>query len=201
LNEQTLADTVRAYADFLPIPIYFGLGDEEQPLNLMGPPWEADDPARAIPEYIARAFGGARPLCVLPLHDARVSLGHDTMTVPLAGFLFVPPGSVASVREFGDLTVFIRRMFICERERDLLPPWARFVRGVVECPILQPTASREGIHQDENFELVRQALEHQLGEGLRAVARDEPDVWRQVVRGHADVIIGWAVSDNEFFER
>src|SRR5205807_8112909 len=37
--------------------------------------------------------------------------------------------------------------------------------------------------------------------GLRAVARDEPDVWRQVVRGHADVIIGWAVSDNEFFER
>ena len=30
------APTVRAYADFLPIPIYLG---EEQPLNLMGPPW------------------------------------------------------------------------------------------------------------------------------------------------------------------
>jgi molecular chaperone HtpG len=105
------------------------------------------------------------------------------------------------VREFGDLTVFIRRMFICERERDLLPPWARFVRGVVECPLLQPTASREGIHQDENFELVRQALEEQLGEALRRLAREEPAVWKKVVRGHSDVIIGWAVSDNEFFER
>jgi molecular chaperone HtpG len=152
-------------------------------------------------DYIARAFQGTRPLCVLPLCDSRVNLGHDTLTVPLAGFLFVPPGSVASVREFGDLNIYIRRMFICERERDLLPPWARFVRGVVECPLLQPTASREGIHQDENFELVRQAIEDQLGRGLRDLAREEPGVWKKVVRGHSDVIIGWAVSDNEFFER
>ncbi len=199
LNEQVLAETVRTYADFLPVPIH--VCEDDSPINLMAPPWEDDDPTRAIPEYVARAFQGARPLCVLPLHDARVNLGHDTITVPLAGFLFVPPGSVASVREFGDLTVFIRRMFICERERDLLPPWARFVRGVIECPALQPTASREGIHQDENFESVRQALEEQLGAGLRRLAQDEPAVWKKVVRGHSDVLIGWAVSDSEFFER
>src|SRR5207302_5228341 len=84
---------------------------------------------------------------------------------------------------------------------DLLPPWARFVRGVIECPLLQPTASREGIHQDENFESVQQALEEQLGEGLRRLARADPLTWKRVVRGHSDVIIGWAVSDNEFFDR
>jgi molecular chaperone HtpG len=199
LSEQTLTETVRTYADFLPIPIH--IDDDEYPVNLMAPPWEAEDPARAIPEYIARAFRGTRPLCVLPLCDCKVSLGHDTLSVPLEGFLFVPQVSIASVREYGDLTVFIRRMFICERERDLLPPWARFVRGVIECPLLQPTASREGIHQDENFESVRQALEEQLGAGLRRLAQEEPGTWKKVVRGHSDVIIGWAVSDNEFFER
>ena len=199
LNEQTLADTIRTYADFVPTPIYFG--DDADPLNLMVQPWEAENPDAAIRDYIARAFRNTKPLCVIPLEDARVNLGHDSMTVPLKGFLFVPPGSVASVREFGDLTVFIRRMFICERERDLLPPWARFVRGVIECPILQPTASREDIHQDENFELVRQAVEDQLGKGLRELARTDSSTWKKVVRGHADVIMGWAVSDNEFFER
>jgi molecular chaperone HtpG len=199
LNEQTLVETVRTYADFLPTPIY--LGDEDYPINLMAPPWEAEDIDTAIREYIARAFHGTRPLCVFPLQDARINLGHDSITVPLKGFLFVPPGSVASVREFGDLSVYIRRMFICERERDLLPPWARFVRGVIESPLLQPTASREGIHQDDNFELVRQAIEEQLGVQLQQLAREEPGVWRQVVRGHSDVIIGWAVSDNDFFER
>jgi len=199
LNEQTLAETIRTYADFVPTPIYFA-GDPD-PLNLMVQPWEAENPDAAIRDYIARAFRNTRPLCIIPLEDARVNLGHDSMTVPLKGFLFVPPGSVASVREFGDLNVFIRRMFICERERDLLPPWARFVRGVIECPILQPTASREDIHQDENFELVRQAVEDQLGKGLRELARTDSSTWKKVVRGHADVIMGWAVSDNEFFER
>jgi molecular chaperone HtpG len=199
LNEQTLADTVRTYADFLPIPIH--VNGDEYPVNLMSPPWEDDEPAPATAEYIHRVFHGMKPLCVLPLHDARVNLGHDSITVPLQGFLFVPPGSVASVREYGDLNIYIRRMFICERERDLLPPWARFVRGVVECPLLQPTASREGIHQDENFELVRQALEEQLALGLQQLARDDPATWRKVVRGHSDVIIGWAVSDADFFEK
>ncbi len=199
LSEQTLTDTVRGYADFLPIPIH--VNGDEYPVNLMAPPWDDATPARAIGEYIARVFNGMRSLCVFPLCDTRVSIGHDTITVPLQGFLFVPPGSVASVREYGDLNIFIRRMFICERERDLLPPWARFVRGVIECPLLQPTASREGIHQDENFELVRQALEIQLGQGLQQLAQEDPGVWRKVVRGHSDVIIGWAVSDNDFFEK
>jgi molecular chaperone HtpG len=130
-----------------------------------------------------------------------VRLEHDSITIPLQGFLFVPPGSVLSVREYGDLSVYIRRMFICDGERDLLPPWARFVRGVIDCPVLQPTASREGIHQEENFESVRQALEEQLGQGLRDLARKDPERWKDLVRGHSSVIIGWAVKDNEFFER
>jgi molecular chaperone HtpG len=199
LNESTLAETVRTYADFLPIPIH--IDDDTVPINLMAPPWDEDDPARATLEYIQRVFRGMQPLCVFPLRDARVSIGHDTITVPLQGFLFVPPGSVASVREYGDLHVFIRRMFICEREKDLLPPWARFVRGVVECPLLQPTASRESLHQDDNFDLVRRAIEAQLGEALRDLARDDASTWRKVVRGHSDVIIGWAVSDKDFFDK
>ncbi len=198
LQERSLVETVRQYADFLPIPIH--VQGEQLPVNLMAPPWDADRPDRAIKDYITRAFRN-EALWVMPLCDRKVDLGHDTLTVPLKGFLFVPPGSVASVREFGDLNVYIRRMFICERERDLLPPWARFVRGVVDSPLLQPTASRESIHQDDSFEMVRQALEEQLGEGLRELARDEPSTWKRIVRGHADVIIGWAVSDNEFFDR
>ncbi len=92
-------------------------------------------------------------------------------------------------------------MFICDREKDLLPAWARFVRGVIECPLLQPTASRESIHQDDNFDLVRQALEIQLSEALRDLARDDTPTWRKVVRGHSDIIISWAVSDKDFFDK
>lgn len=199
LNEEVLTDAIQQYADFLPLPIY--LNGADLPVNLLTPPWESQDPETAIPEYIGRVFRMGQPLCVITLHDQEIDLGHDTALVPLKGFLFVPPSSVASVREYGDLNIFIRRMFICSNHQTLLPRWARFVRGVIDCPFLQPTASREDIHEDETFLSVQQALEAQLVEGLRKVAEEEPVIWKKIVRGHSDVITGWAVQDNEFFDR
>ncbi len=197
-QEQVLQETVRQYADFLPIPIM--IGTDPMPVNLMTPPWEAADPQKAALEYIERVFN-TQPISVIALHDQTIDLGHDTMLIPLNGFLFVPPRSVASVREFGDLIIYIKRMFIRDRERDLLPPWARFVRGVIDCPYLQPTASREGIHQDDTFLFVQQAVEMQLVEALNRIAQEDPQTWKRIVRGHTDVITGWAVTDNTFFER
>jgi len=199
LNEEVLTDAIQQYADFLPLPIH--VNDSDLPVNLLTPPWESPDPQDAIPDYINRVFKMNRPLAIIELHDQEIDLGHDTALVPLKGFLFVPPTSVASVREYGDLNIFIRRMFICSNHQTLLPRWARFVRGVIDCPYLQPTASREDIHEDETFLSVQQALESQLIEGLRKIAEDEPATWKKIVRGHSDVITGWAVQDNEFFDR
>lgn len=199
LQETELIEAIRSYADFLPTPIY--LEGESRPINRQIPPWEDDDADEAIRVYISRNCRGVQPLHVLRLRDWKVRVADDMLTIPLQGFLFVPPGSLASVREYGDLTVYIRRMFICREERDLLPPWARFVRGVIDCPALQPTASREAIHQDENFQSVQQALTEQLGQDLRNLALNDQPTWRRLIRGHSAVITSWAVKDNGFFKR
>jgi molecular chaperone HtpG len=197
LQEQTLTDTIRKYADFLSIPIY--LGDNPLPINLMKPPWDAEDVISATKEYITRVFNHNNPLWIIPLKNHTINLGHDTMEVPLKGFLYVPSSSIASVREYGDLSIYIKHMFICDNERELLPPWARFVRGVIDSPYLQPIASREGLHQNENFDIVQEALETQLTEELRSLAESSPDIWKGIVRGHSDIIIGWAVTNDDFF--
>jgi len=198
LQEKVLIETVRRYADFVPTPVY--LEGDSEPLNCQSPPWEDDDSEEAILAYINRTFQGVQPLYVLRLNDWKVRVPDGEITVPLQGFLFVPPGSVASVHEYGDLRVHIRHMYICDRQQELLPPWARFVRGVIDCPALQPTASREDIHQDANFEAVQLALEEQLGQDLRRLARDDPSTWHRLVRGHSDVITSWAIKESEFFE-
>jgi len=197
LNPEILIDVIQQYADFLPIPIY--VAGQRHPINLTTPPWEERDSQSAIRAYIARAYKVEEPLCVIELHDQETDLGYDKLTLPLKGFLFVPPHSVASVSEYGDLWVYIRRMFICANQRDLLPSWARFVRGAIDCPYLQPTASREEIHQDDTFNALRQALEQQLTAGLRRIAREEPLTWKKIVYGHADLITGWAGRDSNFF--
>lgn len=199
LDEQALARVIRHYADLIPTPIY--VGDNPAPVNLSTPPWKAEDHERAARDYISRIFQLDNPLGVCLLHNHTLNLGHDSVELPLNGFLFIPPSSIASVREYGDIIVYIRRMFITDNERELLPPWARFVQGVIDCPFLQPTASRESIHQDDNFELVQRALEEQLIDWLRSVAKNNPVQWKQIVRGHSDVLMGWAVRDNEFFDQ
>ncbi|HVT79888.1 MAG TPA: ATP-binding protein [Phycisphaerae bacterium] len=197
LRESLLTDTVREYADFLPTPVF--VADSAAPANLGSPPWEQSDPESACRAYAARRFGESEPLCVLQLRDGKVNLGHDTVTVPLRGFLFIPAQSVVSVKEYGTAAVYIRHMAICDADKDLLPDWARFVRGVIDCPALQPTASREAVHQDDAFEALRQILAEQLGAGLRRIAREEPQAWRQVVFAHTDLIMGWAAKDDDFF--
>ncbi len=197
LHEQNLIDVVAEYADFLPTPIHVEGADI--PANLGTPPWNEPDADEASRRYIQRRFGERDPLWVLPLADGTIDLGHDTLTVPLRGFLFVPAESVASIKEYGNLAVYIRGMAICDADKDLLPPWARFVRGVIDCPALQPTASREAVHQDDAFESVRRVLADQLGRGLRKLQACDPEAWRRIAFGHGDVIMGWASKDEEFF--
>lgn len=198
LNERVMVDTVQMYADFLDIPVYVGSGNTA--VNSMTPPWESIDSEIAMREYINRTFSHMNPLAVIVLEDQEVSLGHDSVTIPLEGFLFVPPGSLASVQEYGDLNIYIRRMFITEKHTQLLPSWAKFVRGVVDCPYLQPTASREDIQQDDMFFKVQKALEEQISKGLRRIADEDPQAWQRIVMGHRYLIMGWAVKDDVFFK-
>jgi molecular chaperone HtpG len=199
LEESVLIDTVRKYADFLSVPIY--VNDDPAPANLMLPPWKADNPEQAIGTFIDRVFHTRDVIAVIPLHDQTVDLGHDTLVIPLKGFLFIPSSSVVSLREYGDLRIYIRGMFITEEDRRLMPRWARFCRGLIDCPLLQPTASREDIHQEDNYVAVQQAIETQLLAALRQIAREDPETWRRIVLGHTDLVLGWIVANDEFFEQ
>ena len=198
LREDVLKSIIQRYADFLLTPIYFH--DDPQPINIGTYPWDDKYPESACKEYIRRHFGEAEPLWILPLKDGHFDLGHDSISTPLKGFLFVPSQSTASVREFGEVSVFIRAMAICASQKDLLPTWARFVQGVVECPAFQPTASREAVHEDEVFCAVKQILAEQLAIGLEDLAANDPVRWLRIVESHRDLILGWSAKDPAFFD-
>lgn len=203
LDEPTLDRQVKRYADLLPHPIFVGKASRRS--NLGHPPWksEADNAEfeAAIVAFLRTRDIPDDPIWVLPLTDHKRSVGHDSVHIPLSGVIYIPARSRASLQEHGDATVFIRNMLICERDRRLLPKWARFARAVVESPMLQPTASREDLHEDENLEWVAQAIEEQLLAGLERLCQDTPHRWHAVLDSHADLIMAWAAEHQEFFRR
>lgn len=198
LNERVLGDLITEYCDLLPHPIY--LDGQLVPANRGQAPWEADEFDRAMNDFLeSRSI--QKPLCVLPLRDWTIQLNLDSIKVPLSGAFYVPQRSIASLQEFGDASIYIRNMFICSNHRTLLPNWAKFVRAFISSPMLQPTASRESIHEDEGFELVSQAVEEQLLKTLEELSASKPELWNEIVRSHTDLIVGWVSSDDSLFER
>lgn len=196
LSHQTMISTLRRFADYLPTPIH--VGKSEAPVNVMQPPWEQPESEIAISDAIQRNFGVYAPLAVIVLQDYTLNLGHDSVRIPLSGFLFIPPGTTASIQEYGDLVVYLRRMFITDGETQLLPDWARFVRGMIDCPYLQPTASREDLQHESNYKHVQRALAQQLQAGLKRIAAQQPEIWRHIVNGHRGIIMAWAAKDDAF---
>ena len=208
LAEQgVLADILHVYAELLSVPIF--VGNAPEPINTRTAPWlrEAEREAAEQNDTRSRTLRYAawvaerrevQPLTVIPLADIHTD---DGRTIPLRGVLYVPPRSIISIQEYGDVTVYVRRMLITEHERDVLPEWARFVSGVIDCPLLNPTASRETLRHDEVYSAVQTALARQLLAHFEELADTAPLDWAAIIHAHNDLIKGWAVRAPALFTR
>ena len=197
-DEHELISIIQHYADFLPFKIC--VNDDCEPVNQMLAPWENQSSEQAAKHYIRSEYR-EDPICVIPLCDQVISLGHDSITVPLRGFIWIPAAGKSGLRRGGETRVYIRRMLIDECDHNILPTQASFAKAVIDCPVLVPTASRESVCDDDNFRTVCHSVEEQLGNALSRIAREEPETWKTIVLDHSNAIMEWANEDVEFFQR
>ena len=191
LDGRLIHRIVRRYADFLPFPILLnGFG----PINAVNAPWhEPDwrDPGereRSLSTFLSQRYADP-PLLTIPI---------DLPQPRTLGGLFIParytPGGPAG----GAVDLFQARMCIRANDTELLPEWARFVRGVLDCPDLQPTAARDNVMRDAAYHALREALGASIVAALLDLAtRDQPR-FQQLCDWHHDAIKGMAARHAEF---
>ncbi|GAB4315620.1 MAG: molecular chaperone HtpG [Candidatus Sumerlaeia bacterium] len=75
--------------------------------------------------------------------------------------------------------LYIKRVFIMNDCKDLLPEWLRFVRGVVDSEDLPLNISRETLQHNRQVAQIRKALVKKVLDTLEAMKRDEPEIYRQ----------------------
>ena len=191
LDRRLIRQTVRRYADFLPFPIRLnGLG----PINAVNAPWRQsdwNDPATretSLMTFLGQRYADS-PLLVIPVE----------LTQPSAqGGLFVAARYAPGAQTGGTLDLFQARMCIRSNDRELLPEWARFVRGVVDCPELQPTAARDNVLRDATYHALRQALGEVIVAALLDLATRDRPRFLQLCDWHHDAIKGMAAQHPEF---
>ncbi len=178
-DEWVLRDVVKRYSDFVGYPIrLFVEGRDEQPeqaLNSMKAIWtrpESEVDEEAYSEFYKHVS-----------HDARDPLLRIATRIEgnfeARALLFIP--SIAPYdlyhreRANRGVQLYVKRIFIMDECRDLIPEYLRFVRGVVDAEDLSLNVSREILQQDAQIRAIRKHLSKKVLESLAELQKEDPE--------------------------
>lgn len=188
-EEAAIEEAIQRYSNFVPFPIK--VGDEQK--NRTQALWR-EQPSQVEEEDYAEFF----KLLTNDVDDPMMHL-HTSADSPIqfSSLLFVPKSN-PEVMGFGEgevnLHLYVKRVLIDGENKDLLPRYLRFVRGVVESEDLPLNISRESLQENRFIHKIRDVLTKRLLDRFAKLAQDDPDayteLWRTYGRilkeGHAD---------------
>jgi HSP90 family molecular chaperone len=157
-------------------------------VNVINVAWFEPTPDQEAIELELASYFNESPLDVIPIRLEK--------PVSIAGALYISPQRTPGFADEPTVAVTVRRMVISRRVRDLIPPWASFLRGVLELEDCSPTASREDLVRDDRFQMVRTSLDDFLFSHLEKMADDEPGRLEAIVNWHRYVLAGAALAEH-----
>jgi molecular chaperone HtpG len=173
-DEWVLKDIVKRYSDFVSYPIRLA----GETLNSMKAIW-----ARGKDEVTEEEH---REFYKHISHDWNDPLEHVSVHVE-GGFearalLYIPSKAPFDLhhRDGGHrgLSLYVKRVFIMDDWRDLLPAYLRFVRGVVSSDDLSLNVSREILQKDRQVQAIRKYLVRRLLGALKEMKEQRPETYR-----------------------
>jgi len=188
LEEHAIRGIVRRWSDFVEHPIRMEVertieGKTErrvETLNSQRPLWSRSKEEITREEYDAfyarLAHDWSPPAEVVHLKAEG--------TIEFTALLFVPgarpmdlfDGSAGRSR----LSLYVRRVLILDDCQDLLPPWLRFVRGVVDAPDLPLNVSREFLQTNAQVRQIQKRLVKKVIESLAALLASDRERYAKV---------------------
>ncbi|MDG2334889.1 MAG: molecular chaperone HtpG [Myxococcota bacterium] len=184
-EEWTLRQIVTRYSDFVSYPIRLTTmkkeeGDDlakaveiEEPLNSMKAIWTR--PASEVSDEEYKEFYSHIT------HDHEEPLLHLATalegTFEARALLYLPSRAPMDLyhREMAHrgIQLYVRRVFIMDECRDLMPEYLRFVKGVVDAEDLSLNVSREMLQQDRQIQAIRKHLVKKVLGSLKALKEED----------------------------
>jgi molecular chaperone HtpG len=169
-----LKDIVKRYSDFVTYPIRL----KGETLNSMKAIWArgkdevTEDEHREFYKHISHDWND--PLEHLSVH---IEGGFEARAL-----LYIPSKAPFDIhdRDGGHrgLSLYVKRVFIMDDWRELLPPHLRFVRGVVSSDDLSLNVSREILQKDRQVQAIRKYLVRRLLAALKEMKEQRPEKYR-----------------------
>ena len=176
-DQWVISRIVKRYSDFVSYPIIYKSKDAKEAdktLNSMKPIWTrprsevTDEEYKEFYKHISHDWN--EPMKIWSFRAEGRSEYQALLFIPSqAPFdLFYTTG------KFG-LHLYVRRVLIMEHCDELLPPYLRFVRGVVDSADLPLNVSRQRLQEDRHIAQIRKWLTKKTIDSLEEMQKSEPD--------------------------
>ena len=193
LDEWTIRGIVKKYSDFVTYPIRMRVERQEQHRDAQGNPIDGaaaetvvrDETLNSMKALWTRSQSSVTPEEYSEFYK---HIAHDwndpltTFTVRAEGafeyyaLLFIPshaPFDLFYHEKQHGLQLYVKRIFILDEAKDLLPTYLRFLKGVVDAEDLPLNISREILQENRQIRMIRNRIARKTIDTLAEMLRTD----------------------------
>ena len=203
-DEWILRSVVKKYSDFVAYPIRLKVVEEAPPTDAASDGTTGDEavdvtPGEPTERVVDEPLNSMKAIWTRPESEVEENefdefykhITHDFQepmlrvstsiegTFEARALLYVPSKAPYDLyhreRAHNGVQLYVRRVFIMDECRELLPEWLRFVRGVVDAEDLSLNVSREMLQQDRQIQAIRKHLVKKVADSLKQLAKDDAE--------------------------
>jgi molecular chaperone HtpG len=193
-NRWQLEELVKKYSNHIAFPIYLHFEKTEygkdgaqdtksqtvEQINSANAIWSRAKSELTDADYVeffkSSAHGMDEPL--FWLHNKAEG------TIQYTSLLYVPktaPFDLYHANYKPGVKLYVRRVFITDDDKELLPSWLRFVRGVIDSEDLPLNVSREILQQNKVMKSIRTATVKKLISEFSRIADENGETWKAFI--------------------
>ena len=177
-----LESIIKKYSNFIQFPILL----EKEKVNTVSAIWREPKTSLTKEQYAEfykyLSFDSEEPFEII----------HTSVDAPIqfSALLFIPPKTnewYKYNREDYGLDLYVRRVLIQHKNKDLLPEYLSFIVGVVDSEDLPLNISRETLQEDIIFNKISSSVTSQVLSYLQKIAKDDKEQFAKFWKEHGQI--------------
>jgi molecular chaperone HtpG len=178
LEDWKIRSIVRKYSEYIAHPIALAEKDgQEEVLNTKPPLWRRSK-SEITPEQYHEFYKHIA-------HDGEdpIAYSHNQVEGALeyTSLVYLPakaPFDLYHPEQKNGLSLYVKRVFILNDCKELLPPYLRFARGIVDSEDLPLNVSREILQKNAVIQKINKATTKKILNLLETLAKEQPDKYK-----------------------
>jgi molecular chaperone HtpG len=198
LEKNTIVSAIKKHSNFISYPIYI----ENEKINTIEAIWRKPKNQISKDEYSEfykfLTYDYEEPSDII----------HVSVDAPIQYYalLFIPKKSIdflfLSKENYG-LDLYVKKVLIQHKSKDLLPEYLSFVKGIVDSEDLPLNISRETLQENIIFNKIARSIETNILNHLSKKAENSPNEYNDFWKAHGKILkFGYSkVTDKEKFKK